>query len=296
MTRPIFKNQFCQTDVVLGKGYESIVYKGYDIEHDQNIAIKKISNNEKTKPKLLNEIEIMEKMNHKNIIKIYDTIINDNYDFVIILEYCECGTLKDYMKNVKKFSENIVKYYIKQLKDALYFLYINDILHRDLKPDNILLKDNYRTLKLADFGLSKMLNKSELTKTICGTPLYMAPEIIIGDYYNNKCDLWSIGCIIYQMLYEVTPFEKAKSFTELQKLIENTIINYPIDNPITKNCSKLLESLLEKNIEKRINWDNFFYNKWFSNLEDEPEVIFHVIHFQIIDEYHKLIQPNTYRV
>ena len=289
MTRPIFKNQYCQTDVILGKGYESIVYKGYDIECDQNVAIKKISNTEKTKPKLLNEIEIMEKMNHKNIIKIYDTIINDNYDFVIILEYCESGTLKDYMKIVKKFSENIVKYYIKQLKDALYFLYINNILHRDLKPDNILLKDNYRTLKLADFGLSKILNVSDLTTTICGTPLYMAPEIIIGDYYNNKCDLWSTGCIIYQMLYEKTPFEQAHSFTELQNLIDNTIINYPIDNPITKNCSKLLESLLEKNIKKRIKWCDFFEHKWFSNLEDEPEVTFHVHHFQIIDEYHKLI-------
>lgn len=127
-----------------------------------------------------------------------------------------------------------------QIKSAYEELYANKILHRDLKPSNILFHDG--KIKLADFGFCKQLLKEEdIGNSIIGTPAYMAPEIIQGHTYDYRADLWSLGIILYQMVYGFLPYED-KGMARLGKLIKNTKLKFPL----TRNASEGLINLIKK--------------------------------------------------
>ena len=123
----------------------------------------------------------------------------------MILEYQENGDLSKFL-NKKPLKEMYAKKYLKQLADGLKYLLDNNILHRDLKPQNILLTDDY-ILKITDFGLARYYQQDNMITTICGSPLYMAPELLKNDKYNIKSDIWSLGVIIYQMVMKNHPFK-----------------------------------------------------------------------------------------
>lgn len=121
----------------------------------------------------------------------------------MILEYCGGGDLKDFLEDRGPLPEHLVQDIMTQLMSGLYYLEERGLVHRDIKPQNILLTDRsaYPTIKLADFGFAKQLEVSRLEDTWCGTPLYMAPEVISGKVkYTNKADLWSVGVIMYEMV------------------------------------------------------------------------------------------------
>ena len=156
----------------------------------------------------------MEKLDHKNIVKLYDKIDTDKHIF-LIMELCD-NDLNSYIKN-NKLSEDIIKNIMKQLIEVLKYIMDNNIVHRDLKPHNILINNDY-TLKLADFGFAKEFKETLLTDTVCGSPLYMAPEILNHHKYNIKSDLWSVGVILYEMVMKEHPF-KALNITDLTNII-----------------------------------------------------------------------------
>jgi serine/threonine protein kinase len=173
----------------------------------------------------------------------------------------------------EKIDEKYVQYYFSQLTNGLKYLYNMNIIHRDLKPKNILLTKGRRIIKIADFGLAKRIgHKQDLNSTMCGSPMYMAPEIINNSKYNNQTDLWSIGLIMYEMLFGQHPYSSCNDITELKDMVNNDDIKIPPDNTkISKDCAELLKCLLSKDVEKRMLWEDFFNNKWITKHQCEVE-------------------------
>lgn len=260
----------------IGKGSFSTIYKGVNKMDKKTYALKQISFNETTKVKMKSyiekEINIMKKIRHVNIVMLHDTVIDTVNGYIyLILEYCERGDFYKF-QNHKPISEMYVQKFMKQLIDALQYLHdIHNIVHRDLKPQNLLM-GNDGNIKLTDFGFAKN-DVNPLTSTICGSPLYMAPEIINGHgnkYSAEKSDLWSVGIIMYEMLVGHTPYI-GRHYFELQSNLKNDIV-LPLNVVVSNDCSNLLYSLLQRNPTKRITWDNLFEHPWLkSNLLEESE-------------------------
>ena len=249
----IYNNDF------IGKGSFSKVYIGYkkDIK-EKKYAIKKIYKKEDIKyiNYIEKEIEIMKKLNHINIIKLYDTIYTDKYIF-LILELCD-SDLYTFM-NRTDLSENQIKLIIRQITEALKYIMNNNIVHRDLKPHNILINKDL-TIKLCDFGFAKEFKDTLMSNTICGSPLYMAPEILNNHRYNLKSDIWSLGIIMYEMFMKDHPY-KANNISDLiNKLNNNKPIMLNID--INEKCKELIYNLLIIDYNKRLDWDDIFVNEW----------------------------------
>ena len=252
-------------ETVIGKGSFSTVFKGYDTINKYNIAIKRVEldeNNTKKVNKLIErEINIMKNLNNKNVLKLYDIITDKNYIYMI-LEYCENGDLYKFLKK-RPLKEEYCKRYMKQIAEGLKYLLGENIIHRDLKPQNILIDRNYN-IKLSDLGFARYYEEDTMLKTLCGTPLYMAPEIMNYKDYDDRADLWSLGVILYEMLFGYRPY-KAKNLHTLVKQINSEPVKLSLTIKISSECKDLLLSLLIKNPDKRISWDNFFNHKWLNN-------------------------------
>lgn len=124
----------------------------------------------------------------------------------LVYEFCNGGTLEDQIKKKKHLSEQESIVVFKQILNAFKTLFLENILHRDLKPSNILLDNG--VIKVADFGFCKtLLNAQDLTQTMVGSPIYMAPEILKGCIYNMKADIWSMGVVLFEMLFGYCPYE-----------------------------------------------------------------------------------------
>lgn len=260
----------------------------------------KLSDNEKIDRlnKMNREIDIMRNLDHPNIVKLIDVIKKMDYWF-IIMEYCDKGTLKDVIELNKKILDHTKReantyYYLEQFRSALYYLTRQGYIHRDIKPTNILLSKstydlsssmdqdknllfdeenkkntNKIILKIADFGLARDINEDEnqLLKTTCGSPMYMAPEVLIRSKYNNKADLWSFGIIMYELLFGERPFKVSDTsrnpYEELVNITHAKNIDFHLEYKYTADCNDLLQKLLNKNKEFRINWEQLMSHQWF---------------------------------
>ena len=267
----------------IGKGSFSIVYAGLYIgmdkvyiKKDTRVAIKVIKTTNLTAKALdilEDEISIMNLIKenpHPNIVHCYD-VVRSPREIYIIMEYCDSGDLMTIIK--KPIKEKWAQFYFCQLANGLKYLDSYNIIHRDIKPNNILLTNNRRVLKIADFGLAKKINDISLNETICGSPLYMAPEIMNNNSYNNQTDLWSIGMILFEMLYGLHPFGKCKSVPELRDHLKKTHIQIPpintLNTDVSDHCLNLLQNLLQKKVTDRINWEKFFSHPWVSGYKYE---------------------------
>ena len=243
----------------IGKGSFSTVYSGYDTLKKESVAIKKIKL-QGLKPRLLkyfeNEIEIMKSCDHVNIIRLYDVIRSKKYIF-LILEYCSKGDLSKHLHH-KKHDEDTVRKYMKHLCNGLLYLQKKNIIHRDLKPQNILIHED-GILKIIDFGFAKYSMQEDLSTTMCGSPLYMAPEILYNKEYSKKADLWSLGIIMFEMITGHPPF-KAHSLQELISLMKDNPI--PLISYISPEGQQLLCDLLQKEEANRIDWTDIKNHSW----------------------------------
>ena len=281
----------------IGIGSFATIYKGIEKDLGLEVAIKRIhvkdaSDIKKISSRISKEINIMKELKHPNIVRMYDVIYEYDYDNVnIIMEYAPFGNLADLRKKKENgiIGEIYSKFYLRQIGNGLKYLLSKNIIHRDLKPHNILVFDN-NILKIADFGFARNFNEDQLFTTFCGSPLYMAPEIIIPmvnknkneNTYNIKADLWSIGVILYEMLTGNYPI-MSKSLYHLPQQIKEFELKIPINIILTTNCRDILSNLLIKDPNKRIEWNAFFKHKWFetdeilekqkSDLERENELI-----------------------
>ena len=201
---------------------------------------------------------------HDNIVTCYD-IINDIDTVYIIMEYCEDGNLSNIIG--KPLNEETIKHYIYQIVNGIKYMNENKIMHRDIKPKNLLLSNNKHTLKICDFGLSKIKTDNN-DNVICGSPLYMAPEVFNNKYnrYDNSIDIWSLGIVMYEMIYGKNPLSKITDFSKLKLFMINTdkiILDSNIN--VSNECIKLLELLLIKDSEKRITIKKLYNHTWILN-------------------------------
>ena len=241
----------------LGSGQFGSVYHAYDLKTNEEFAIKTINISRlNTFPKMLslikNEINVLSKIDNPNIIKLKEFIQSTN-NFYLVYEYCNGGTLEDYINKKKKLSEQEGLYFFEQIINGFKSLFLNKVLHRDLKPANILLHNGI--IKIADFGFCKPLeNNFDLTQTMVGSPIYMAPEILKGDEYNIKADIWSMGVVLFEMLFGFCPYED-KTIYRLLNQINLKPLTIPFNiNKITKKTEELLFKLLVVNPQQRIEW------------------------------------------
>ncbi len=237
----------------IDKGNFSLIYKGYNLKNNTQIIVKKHLNNNNILIK--NERKILEKLQHKNIVKLYDTFIQNN-QYLFVMEFCNQGNLKKYIES------NSIKYdykYTFEILKGLKYLINQKIIHRDIKPSNIVIHNNIA--KLTDFGLSKEINE-DLHNTFCGSPLYMAPEILKYENYNIKSDIWSLGITLYELLFKHHPINEQLNNNHIIKIITNDKdLNIP-----NHELKFLLNKLLLKNNQQRISWNELFEDKFFKNL------------------------------
>ena len=202
------------------------------------------------------EREILEKMDHPFIVKLKYAFQDDN-KLYMLTKFLQGGDLFFHLKNENVFSEERTKFYACQIILALEYLHRNKVIYRDLKPENIIL-DSKGNMKLIDFGLSKLFNhsrnsilfNSNKAYTICGTPDYLAPEVLLNQGYDKNVDWWSLGTVIYEMLVGISPFKQAKVS---EKIDINTYLK-PIDIPknISESARSLIVGLLQKDPSKRL--------------------------------------------
>ena len=254
----------------IGEGQFGEVFRAKELDTGKIFAIKVISKslyegNKLMRRQLKLETSIMNKMAHPNLMhlhKSFETMRN----YYLVLDLCEGGDLEKFMiKNkIKYFSEKEAIGILKQIRDGFKQLRKMNIMHRDLKLENIFLKNG--NVILGDFGAAKIVK--EMTSTTVGTPLNMAPEVLEGSDYNHKSDLWSIGIVFYRLIIGKPPFF-AFSIGELKnKAIKHSGVNLKFKKK-THLCNKIknfLKRILEPDPEKRISWDEFFNHEIF---EDE---------------------------
>lgn len=207
------------------------------------------------------ERKIMEKIDYPFINKLYYAFQTKKSLFMIT-EFMAGGEMFHHLHECGHFDENRTRFYIAELVLAIDHLHKNNILYRDLKPENILL-DEIGHIKLTDFGLSKIMNNIEKDKTytVCGTPIYVAPEVLSGTGYNKLVDWWSLGVLLYEFLAGYSPFREMKNRIDLniykRKLKQDPLISDTAFNLIKKLCKTNVEERLGKNV-KEIKNHKFF--------------------------------------
>jgi serine/threonine-protein kinase ULK/ATG1 len=248
----------------LGEGSYGKVFYSEDLDTNEIRAIKVIENSillhDRHKTALSREIKIMKDLSHKNIVKLFDHVVSSKHNY-LVLEYCPGGDLS---KKIKEggIGLNQTVNYLRQIISALKILKEKDIVHRDLKPANILLTaDN--SIKLADFGLARTINPHSFAKSCVGTPLYMSPEVVRnlkGDTipYEHGADIWSVGCIVFELLTGRRPFAASDFDNLIPKIEENLKSNDFLRNfNFPGECINFLQEIFIIEPADRIKFDQF---------------------------------------
>ncbi|KAG9235672.1 hypothetical protein BJ875DRAFT_373724 [Amylocarpus encephaloides] len=295
----------------IGKGSFATVYRAHHERSGALVAIKSVTLvklNKKLKDNLYIEIDILKGLHHPHIVALIDCRESSQH-IHLVMEFCALGDLAYFIKKrdkladhvalrdmVRKYpmpingglNEVIVRHFLKQLASAMEFLRDRNFIHRDVKPQNLLLLPppdylansknpplvmsanekalvpmvgltSLPMLKIADFGFARSLPATSLAETLCGSPLYMAPEILRYEKYDAKADLWSVGTVLYEMMTGRPPF-RATNHVELLRKIEQSedLIGFPRDVVISSGIKELVRSLLKRTPVERIEFPQFF--------------------------------------
>ena len=254
----------------IGKGGFGRVYKVRHKLSNQYRAMKIIqckSTSENHSIAINKEINILKNLDHPNIIKVYEFYSSEKYVY-IINELCTGGELFDKIVDVKHFSESAACNIMRQLLSAVAYCHENGVIHRDLKPENILIESSeekdkeFFQIKVIDFGTCEILKKKKLTEQI-GTSFYIAPEVLKNGY-NEKCDLWSCGVILYILLCGSPPFYGKNEKEIFRKILDgNFTFRHKIWNKISTEAKNLVLKLLQVNPAKRLSAQDALEDVWF---------------------------------
>ena len=227
----------------------------------------KSSETKKNTTDIIKQINILKTLDHPNIIKIYEFYSTENYIY-IINELCTGGELFNRIVEIKYFSESTACFIMRQLLSAVSYCHEKGVIHRDLKPENILIENSeekdkeYFHIKIIDFGTCELLKKKKLTEQI-GTSYYIAPEVLKNGY-NEKCDLWSCGVILYILLCGSPPFYGKNEKELFQNILSGNVnFKHKIWNKISDDAKNLVRKLLKVNPLKRISAKEALEDIWF---------------------------------
>jgi calcium/calmodulin-dependent protein kinase I len=257
------------TTSVLGEGASAIVRKGIKKETGEAFAIKiidKMSLGEIESENLYNELKILSIVDHPNIVRVYEYYENNGIIF-IVMEMMNGGELFEKLIEIDHYTESKASEIFREIVDAVRYCHSLGIVHRDLKAENLLFTtpDDDAVLKISDFGFAKYLipNDGECLSTACGSPSYLAPEILEGVKYDKKVDCWSLGIILYIMLCGFAPFY-AEDNTDLFNLIKKGEFEFhsPDWDNVSDNAKDLIKKLLILDPKKRLSCEEMLNHPW----------------------------------
>ena len=256
---------------LIGEGNSTQIYRVRNEITDSIQAMKVINKSEcllKDKKEILTEISILTKIDHPNILKLFEFYSN-NDSYSLIMELCSGGELYKEIIERWPFDEKYTSYIMYQIFSEVNYCHKMNIIHRDLNPENILIFDRndkgYPSIKICDFGTSKIFEKGVKQKKVVGSLYYIAPEVL-KHKYNEKCDIWSCGVIMYILLSQTLPFKGETDEEYIDKiLIGKYDLESPPFNKISKNAKDLISKLLLNDPEKRISAEEALNHPWFKD-------------------------------
>jgi len=244
---------------LLGKGGFAKCFQVTNLDNNRISAAKIIEKSSLTKTrarqKLISEIKIHKSLQHTNVVS-FEHVFEDHENVYILLELCANQTLNELLKRRKRLTELEVQCYLMQIISALKYMHNNKVIHRDLKLGNLFVSDKME-IKVGDYGLAaKVEFEGEKKKTICGTPNYIAPEILEGKVgHSYEVDVWSVGVIIYTMLIGKPPFETPDVKTTYKKIRMNNY-SFPDHVPLSDAAKNLISKILTLDPSRRPNLDD----------------------------------------
>ena len=281
----------------IGSGAYGTVYLAQNIITKANVAMKKIpksAENLLEDNEIKDEIEILKKLDHPNIVKILE-FYNTEDSYYIITDHCSYGEL--YYQINKSYSETQMAVVLRQILSGLSYLHENNIIHRDLKLENILIteiensittKEKLFNIKIIDFGTAKIFDRKHSQYKIVGSSYYLAPEVL-NHSYNEKCDMWSAGVILYMLLCNVAPFDGNDDAEIMEKIKQG---KFNKKDPRYANASKeikdLIENLLEYDSNKRLTALEALHHPWFT-VANSNMLFMNIEHEKIIEFIHNLV-------
>jgi len=265
---PMTTTMFYRIGRLLGKGAFGKVSLGMHRLTGKLIAIKCINKqyltDEASKQKVMKEFSILKNLRHPNIIRLYESFESTKH-ILTVIELCTGGDLLNFVRQRKRLDEKLAKFVFKKLILGLDHCHSKGVLHRDIKLDNILL-NSAGELKIGDFGVSRLVKKGELIMEQCGTPAYIAPEILRDKGYEGfSADIWSSGVALYAMLYGTVPF-KANDMKDLHKLIMKA--KYNLKEDISIKARDLLTRILQRNPRKRMTIPEILEHEWMQDVDE----------------------------
>ncbi len=277
---------------ILGKGAMGVVYKGHDPKIDRQVALKTIrseifadeSNREELLRRFQQEAQIAGRLSHNHIVGIYDVGEDDGITY-IAMEYIDGKSLDKIIKDGIRLSIDQIVFTAIQVCDALDYAHRHGIIHRDIKPANIIIIGDANKVKVADFGIAKLVDADmTIGKRLMGTPYYMSPEQIKGGKYDGRSDLFSLGIVLYELLTGKKPF----SGEDISTIIHNIINQTPLPpGKVNSNVPHLFNKVVLKALAKdpgdRYQTGHEFINTLRSTFKDDAGAT-------IPDGYFKTIQ------
>ena len=259
---------------LLGRGGFAYCYEYKCVDNNKIFAIKVINKENiklpRQRQKLMSEIKIHKSLHHSQVVA-FEHNFEDDKNVYILLEICRHQTLNELYKRRKTLTEIEVQCYMIQLIKGLQYLHSHKIIHRDLKLGNLFLTDKME-LKIGDFGLATKLDyDGEKKRTVCGTPNYIAPEVLEGEH-SYEVDVWAIGIIIYTLLIGKPPFE-SRDINVTYKHIKEIDFKFPDNAKISYAAIKLIKRILVKNPEDRPSFDEILIDDFFNQGSAIPKLL-----------------------
>uniref|UniRef100_A0A8C6M6G3 protein kinase C n=1 Tax=Nothobranchius furzeri TaxID=105023 RepID=A0A8C6M6G3_NOTFU len=246
-------------DEVLGSGQFGIVYGGKHRKTGRDVAVKvidKLRFPTKQESQLRNEVAILQSLRHLGIVNL-ECMFETPERVFVVMEKLHGDMLEMILSSEKgRLPERLTKFLITQILAALRHLHFKNIVHCDLKPENVLLAsaDPFPQVKLCDFGFARIIGEKSFRRSVVGTPAYLAPEVLLNQGYNRSLDMWSVGVIMYVSLSGTFPFNEDE---DINDQIQNAAFMYPTNpwNQISKDAIDLINNLLQVKMRKRYSVD-----------------------------------------